>query len=29
MAGLNVDYYAIGVSTLVYDDLLVGAISIQ
>ncbi|HEX6028016.1 MAG TPA: hypothetical protein VFY64_03145 [Nitrososphaeraceae archaeon] len=29
VAGLNVDYYAIGVSTLGYDDLLVGAISIQ
>jgi hypothetical protein len=29
MAGLNVDYYAIGVSALGYDDLLVGAVSIQ
>jgi hypothetical protein len=29
VAGLNVDYYAIGVSTLGYDDLPVGAVSIQ
>jgi hypothetical protein len=27
--GLNIDYYAIGVSALCYDDLLVGAVRIR
>jgi hypothetical protein len=29
VAGLNIDYYAIGMSAICYDDLPVGAVSIQ